>query len=102
VEGKKSLPVLWYLHRYPEQREQVFRCFAAARAGGVSAPELEELIQSLTAAGVNDEAGAKGKSLVAEARAMFINPHDTPGFPAEGESARQAAVLLAGLTELIS
>jgi octaprenyl-diphosphate synthase len=102
VEGKKSLPVLWYLHRYPGQREQVFRCFAAARAGGVSAPELEELIQSLTTAGLIDEAGAKGKSLIAEARGMFVNPPDTPGFPAAGEMAQAAAALLVGLTELIS
>ena len=95
VEGKKSLPVLLYLRRYPEQAESVSRCFAAARRGGVSAPEVEELIRSLGAAGVLDEAGEKGKSLIAEARKMFINP---PGFPLAGE----AAALLAGLTELIS
>jgi octaprenyl-diphosphate synthase len=34
VEGKKSLPVLLYLHRFPEKRDFAARCFAAARAAG--------------------------------------------------------------------
>jgi octaprenyl-diphosphate synthase len=97
VEGKKSLPVLLYLHRYPERRETVARCFAAAHSGGVCAPETEELIQALESAGVIAESAEKGKALVAEARESFTAP-DCGGVPllAEGRS------LLAGLIELIS
>jgi octaprenyl-diphosphate synthase len=104
VEGKKSLPVLLYLRRYPKQREMVFRCFAAARSGGVSAPEVEELIAALGAAGVLDEAGEEGKSLIAKARGVFAALPGAAGFPAAARqaAARQAARLLAGLTELIS
>jgi octaprenyl-diphosphate synthase len=94
VEGKKSLPVLLFLRRYPEQREMVFRCFAAARQNGVAAPETEELIRAFEAAGVLAEAEARGRELVAGARAVCTDP----AFPllAEGRS------LLAGFTDLIS
>jgi octaprenyl-diphosphate synthase len=97
VEGKKSLPILLYLGRYPEKQEQVFRCFTAARSGGVSAPEVEELIQALEAAGALAEAGERGRALIARARAVFAGP-DCAGVPLleEGRS------LLAGLAGLIS
>ncbi|MDR0290934.1 MAG: polyprenyl synthetase family protein [Treponema sp.] len=71
VEGKKSLPVLLFLNRQPEKMEMVFRCFNAARSGGVGVPEVEELIQALAAAGVFAEAEAQAKTLVAEAREAF-------------------------------
>jgi octaprenyl-diphosphate synthase len=74
VEGKKSLPVLLFLRRWPEKREMVFRCFNAARRGGVCVPEVEELIQALMTAGVLAEAEEKGKALIAEARALFTAP----------------------------
>jgi octaprenyl-diphosphate synthase len=95
VEGKKSLPVLLYLNRYPERRDLVSRCFTAARSGGVSAPEVEELISTLAAAGVLDEAGERGRALIAEARQVFAAPLQTPPQP-------EAASLLAGLADLIS
>ena len=71
VEGKKSLPVLLFLHRHPEKRDLVSRCFTAARNGGVSMPEVEELIQELHTAGVLAEAEKRGRVLIAEARAAF-------------------------------
>ena len=74
VEGKKSLPVLLFLHRWPEKREMVFRCFNAARTGGVGTPEVEELIQALLDAGVLAEAEEQGKALIAEARDAFADP----------------------------
>jgi octaprenyl-diphosphate synthase len=92
VEGKKSLPVLLFLHRYPEKREMVFRCFEAARSGGVNAPEVEELIQALASAGVLAEAERQGKALIASAREAFA----APGLTAEGST------LLAGLMDIIS
>ncbi|MDR1574614.1 MAG: polyprenyl synthetase family protein [Treponema sp.] len=98
VEGKKSLPVLLYLHRYPEKRELVGRCFAAARSGGAAAPEVEELIRVFEAAGVLAEAEEKGRSLIAEARQGFSSPLPGADFPLCGEGRS----LLAGLTGLIS
>jgi octaprenyl-diphosphate synthase len=97
VEGKKSLPVLLYLHRRRDRREFVVRCFAAARAGGTGAGEVEELIGELDSAGVLEEAKARGLSLIEEARKGF-SEFPGPGLPVQGE----ARTLLAGLTELIS
>ncbi|MDR0455714.1 MAG: polyprenyl synthetase family protein [Treponema sp.] len=93
VEGKKSLPVLLFLHRWPEKREMVFRCFNAAHSGGVCAPEVEELIQALMAAGVLAEAEDQGKNLIAEAREIFTAPRPDSPLNAEGRA------LLDGLLE---
>jgi octaprenyl-diphosphate synthase len=71
VEGKKSLPVLLYLHRYPEKREFAARCFAAARLAGTGAPEVEEFIEALAGAGVLEEARQRGLGLIARSRACF-------------------------------
>jgi octaprenyl-diphosphate synthase len=71
VEGKKSLPVLLYLHRYPGKREFAARCFAAARSAGTGAPEVEELINALAGAGVLEEAREQGLRLIAGSRACF-------------------------------
>ena len=73
VEGKKSLPVLLFLHRSPEKSGMVKRCFAAAGSGGVAVPEVEELIQALHTAGVLSEAEEQGKGLLAEARTAFAD-----------------------------
>jgi hypothetical protein len=75
-----------FLHRWPEKKEMVFRCFSSARNGGISVPEVEELIQALLSAGVLAEAEGQGKALIAEAREVF----------AEGRG------LLAGLVDLIA
>jgi octaprenyl-diphosphate synthase len=90
VEGKKSLPVLLYL-RSAEKKEMVFRCFRAARSSGVSAPEVEELIQALLASGVLAEAESQAKALIAEAREAFA----TSALNAEG------IALLGGLVDMI-
>ena len=71
VEGKKSLPVLLYLHRYPEKRDFAAHCFAGAREQGVKAPELEEFIGELEGAGVLEEARAKGLEYIEESRKVF-------------------------------
>jgi len=85
VEGKKSLPVLLFLRRYPEKAEMARRCFTAARTNGVNAPETEELIRALADCGVIKEAEERGKALIAEARAVF----------------EKNSALLAGLIDLI-
>jgi octaprenyl-diphosphate synthase len=71
VEGKKSLPVLLYLHRYPEKREFAARCFAAARSAGTGAPEVEEFISALTGTGVLEEARKRGLGLIEGSKTRF-------------------------------
>jgi octaprenyl-diphosphate synthase len=90
VEGKRSLPLLLYLRRIDSDAALVSRCLAAARIGGVEAPEVEELIAELEGAGVLEEARRQGLAFIGEARVVFSNF----GFGAGG--------LLAGLIDSIS
>jgi octaprenyl-diphosphate synthase len=99
VEGKKSLPVLLYLNRFPEAGELAARCFTAARAGGTGVPEVEEFIEALSAAGVLEEAEKQGRALIDEAGNVFSPPFKA--FP-NREDCAEARLLLAGFTVLIS
>jgi octaprenyl-diphosphate synthase len=94
VEGKKSLPVLLYLHRCPEKRGFAARCFAAARAKGVGAPEVEELIYAMKVAGVLEEAREKGQEYIRESRIVF-SATEAAGYPLK----REGQELLAGLID---
>ena len=96
VEGKKSLPVLLYLHRYPEKRDFVARCFTGARSRGTEAPEVEELIGALEAAGVLEEARERGLGYIRKSRESFSSPR-AAGFPLKKEGRE----LLAGLINLL-
>ena len=71
VEGKKSLPVLLFLKRYPEKREFSASCFKAARANGTEAPEVEEFIKSLDSSGVINEARARGLDYLKQSKEAF-------------------------------
>ena len=71
VEGKKGLPVLLCMHKYPEKRESIFYCFHVAKREGASAPEVKELIDILNTAGVFPEAEEKGKFYINEAKKIF-------------------------------
>ena len=93
VEGKKSLPVLIYLHRYPEKRGFAASCFRAAQSNGIAAPEIEEFIQALQAAGALEEAAKRGMELIGESRDLFAR---TDLFTAEAEP------LLVGLIDFIT
>jgi octaprenyl-diphosphate synthase len=97
VEGKKSLPVLLFMHRYPEKREMVYRCFTEARAQGAGADEVKELIQNLEAAGILGEAGEQGMAFIAQGRKALTSP-SCGGFPLPEEG----RALLEGLIGLIS
>jgi octaprenyl-diphosphate synthase len=97
VEGKKSLPVLLFLQRFPQRQDMVSRCFQAARSGGVCAPETEELIAALENAGALTEAAERGRALIAGAREIFTAP-DCAGLPLSAE----VRPLLAGLIDFIS
>jgi octaprenyl-diphosphate synthase len=101
VEGKKSLPVLLYLHRYPGRRETVSRCFSAARAGGTAAPEVEELIGALESAGVLDEARERGLALIAGAREELGSPALSVSVFSGPTGSEEGRALLADFTGLI-
>ena len=71
VEGKKSLPILIYLHRYPEKRDFVASCFSTARTRGTSAKEVEDLIYALERDGVLEEAKIKGIEYINSCKETF-------------------------------
>ena len=96
VEGKKSLPVLLYLQRYPEKADFAVRCFAAARANGTEAPEVEEFIGAIKGAGVLEEAREKGLEYIRESRKIFSDSQ-AAGIPLREEGQK----LLVGLMDLI-
>ena len=79
VEGKKSLPVLLYLQKYPEKRELIFYYFYAAKTEGTSSPAIKEFIETLTPTGVFEEAEEKGRALLKESR-EFIHSHELINF----------------------
>jgi len=97
VEGKKSLPVLLYLNKYPEKRERIFYFFHAAKSEGSLAPEVDELIETLASTGVFEEAEEKGLSFINEARDIF-NSGEFAGYPVK----KNSKDLLDGFFKLIS
>jgi octaprenyl-diphosphate synthase len=97
VEGKKSLPVLLYLTRYPEKREMVYYCFHAAKINGPAVPEVEELINTLNATGVLSESEEKAHTMLHEVRDTFAS--------IEIEKAvvnKRSRILLDGLIDAVS
>jgi octaprenyl-diphosphate synthase len=96
VEGKKSLPVLLYLHRWQDKQPWVGRCFAAARLGGIAVQEVEDLISALSLTGILEEAEQQGHSFIAEARQVFARLPEF-GFKTLSETAD----LLPGLLDFI-
>jgi len=68
VEGKKGLPILLFMHKYPEKREMIFYSFHVAKREGASAPEVNELIETLNNASVFPEAEEKGRFFINEAK----------------------------------
>jgi octaprenyl-diphosphate synthase len=97
VEGKKGLPILLYMQKHPERRERIFYYFHVAKQEGTSAPEVEELIDTLSNAGVFAEAEEIGYSFLKGACDVF-NCHEIAGFQTN-ESGR---TLLNGFINLIS
>jgi len=88
VEGKKSLPVLLYLNKYPKQKYLVINAFNEAETNGIKAPEVEELIALLSDSGVLGEAEKIARNYINEARGILSS---------DGSHA-----LLAGLIDIIS
>jgi len=96
VEGKKSLPVLLFLHRHPEKRDFAARCFTAVRTYGVTAPEVDEFISELEKAGVLDEGREKALEYINKSREVFSSM-ELFGFRLLNEGRE----LLAGLVDLL-
>jgi octaprenyl-diphosphate synthase len=101
VEGKKSLPVLLDLHRRPDKRDFAGRCFSAARKGGVTVPEVMELINAMESEGVLEEGRRKGLFLIEESKKLFEKAFAEYA-PSGIEYQNSPLHLLLGLTELIS
>jgi octaprenyl-diphosphate synthase len=97
IEGKKSLPILLYMHKYPEKQIQVFSCFKNAKVNGANIPEVDNLVKDLTETGIFIEAEEKAKSLINEARDIF-SLSNYSGIPAS----KEGIMLLNGLIDLIS
>jgi len=97
VEGKKSLPVLLFLTRFPEKREMVHYCFHAAKINGAAAPEVEQLINVMSQTPVITEAEEKGRALIEEARDIFRSVEN-----AGSGGNEKSRVLLNGLIDVIS
>jgi octaprenyl-diphosphate synthase len=77
VEGKKSLPVILYLHaaacaELAARKQRIRRCFQKARENGSDAPEVEECIAYLEASGAITSARRQGEALIEEARSVFM------------------------------
>jgi octaprenyl-diphosphate synthase len=98
VEGKKSLPVLMYLTRYPDKREMVYYCFHSAKINGAAVPEVSELIQQLIDTGILAEAEADGRALIEDARSVF----SSSDYIAKSSLNEKCHVLLKEFIDLIS
>jgi octaprenyl-diphosphate synthase len=97
VEGKKSLPVLLFLHKYPEKRDRIFYYFHSAKMNGANAPEVEEFIETLTESGIITEAEEKGQSFLKQTQEIF-GSHEFSGCNIN----KDGLALLDGFIKLIS
>ncbi|MCL2185483.1 MAG: polyprenyl synthetase family protein [Treponema sp.] len=97
VEGKKSLPILLFLNKYPDKKNQVFYYFSEAKMSGSTAPEVEDMIDLLSNSVVFAEAEEKAKSFLKETKDIF-NSDEFASF-AINEDGRK---LLEGFLKIIS
>jgi len=73
VEGKKSLPVLMFIHKYPEKKERIFYYFHEAKINGSNVPEVGDFIDTLSSADVFSEAEEKGRSFLKQTQEIFAS-----------------------------
>ena len=71
VEGKKSLPILLYMSKYPEKEKKVFYYFHMANKYGIGTPSTEEFLDILASSSVFAEAEERGHLLINEAKKVF-------------------------------
>jgi len=86
-----------YLHKYPEKKDRIFYFFHAAKTNGIRAPEVEELIETLTEAGILTEAEEKGRALLKQAKDV-LGSNEFAGCAVN----KNGLTLLDGLINLIS
>ncbi|MCL2211221.1 MAG: polyprenyl synthetase family protein [Treponema sp.] len=97
VEGKKGLPILLYLEKYPDKKEKIFYSFHIAKREGTRAPEVEDLLEALNESGVFPETEARGQTFLKEAMDIF-GSHEFSGCSIN----EHARALLNGFLKLIS
>ncbi|MBN2552193.1 MAG: polyprenyl synthetase family protein [Spirochaetales bacterium] len=70
IEGKKSLPIILYLERYPDRQPQIRELFEIA--GGEDSESawkaVEQLIERIAPSGCLEQAEGKARTLLAETR----------------------------------
>ncbi len=65
VEGKKSLPALFYLESATDTgKEELFTCFDKAKKEGIDSPSVEKAISLMAKSGAIEKADEKAKSLI--------------------------------------
>ncbi len=64
VEGKKSLPVILFLEKHPEEKDNLISCFRQAAKEGQSSPAVQECIAMLNESGAVEEALAHSRKLI--------------------------------------
>lgn len=66
VEGKKSLPVLLCVERFPERKNTFSSLFKRAKAEGIESPAVEEAIHILEDSGMIEKARDYGSKIIHE------------------------------------
>lgn len=64
VEGKKSLPVIYYLSEHPENAEKLFELFEQAKKEKIESPAVEKAIALLTESGAVKKASEYGSEII--------------------------------------
>lgn len=64
VEGKKSLPVILHIEKYPEDAAALTAYFEQARREGIDSPAVEKAIALLNSSGSITEAEKQGKKTI--------------------------------------
>ncbi len=71
VEGKKSLPILLHIKKYPEDKKQLSLLMEKAAKEGIESPAIEECIQLLQKSGCIQDAQNLGIQLIKENCNLF-------------------------------
>ncbi len=73
IEGKKSLPVLLYLKKNPEQKKKISELFLRAKNEGIHSTAIEEFITLLNKSGCIIEAAKTGTGLIESRTQDLVN-----------------------------
>ena len=73
VEGKKSLPVLIHIQKYPKDKAKISKLMAQAEKEGINSPAVEECISLLQKSNCIQIAAEQGKKLIQENCSKFAD-----------------------------